>query len=475
MNFNGLRVAVIGAGRSGIDSARVLSALGAQVDLYDRQTESQLGDLTALLAPLAESGVTLHFGTDLPPQLDAYHLLIVSPGLRPQHPLFAQASQQGIPVWSEIELASHIARAPIIAITGTNGKTTTTALSAHVLTVMGRRAHLCGNVAGTDDDQTLVSAAFQAEPTDWLVAEVSSFQLLHTHKFHPHIAVITNITVDHLDYHGTWEAYARAKGKILSNLTPSDWAILNALDKGTAQLLSWLRTEDPPESSHGLHAVERAGHLRLFVRDNPIVPMRDGELDLRTVLPLSSSSGQFYWGRGEHDLENALVSAHIASILGCDTDTFRRAVATFRGVPHRMEFVGEWRGVRFLNNSMCTNAEALERSLQACPKPCIAIAGGVDKNRSATALADSLARHCRYVLLIGRDGESIRSALSALGYLEAEYVGTLERAVERALSLSQSGDTVILAPGCASFDQFRNFIERGNRYKTLVEEVVARA
>ncbi len=456
----GLKVAVIGAGRSGIDSARVLSALGARVSLFDRATPAQLGDLMPLLTELEAQKVSLFFGMDIPPNLSEYQLLIVSPGLRPTHPLFQLAAQHNIPVWSEIELAGRIARAPIIAITGTNGKTTTTVLTAHVLSAMGIRAHLCGNIAGTDDDQTLVSAAFQAEPEDWLVAEVSSFQLLHTRQFHPHIAVITNITVDHLDYHGSWEAYARAKGNILRNLTENDWAVLNARDKGTAQLLSWLRAE----GHKGLSALETAGHLRLFLPENPVVPMRDGELDLSAHSPLPIPHSP--------PLENLLACAHVASVLGCERETFRRTLADFRGVPHRMEWVGEWNGVRFINNSMCTNAEALERSLQACPKPCIAIAGGVDKNRSASALADSLARYCRYTLLIGRDGEAIRTALNAIGYPNAEYVGTLEQAVARALQLARDGDTVILAPGCASFDQFRNFIERGNRFKTLVKEVI---
>ncbi|MDT7960494.1 MAG: cyanophycin synthetase, partial [Armatimonadota bacterium] len=174
---------------------------------------------------------------------------------------------------------------------------------------------------------------------------------------------------------------------------------------------------------------------------------------------------------GTHGLENALAAATVASILGCTPDQLREALASFAGVPHRMEFVGAWDGVRYINNSMCTNADALEKSLQATPKPCVVIAGGVDKNESIAQLAQSLARHAAQVLLIGRDGGAIGAALEALGYTHWQYTGDLARAVAEACRVAHAGDTVILAPGCASFDQFRNFADRGEQFKRLVREV----
>jgi UDP-N-acetylmuramoylalanine--D-glutamate ligase len=174
---------------------------------------------------------------------------------------------------------------------------------------------------------------------------------------------------------------------------------------------------------------------------------------------------------GTHGLENALAAATVASILGCTPDQLREALASFAGVPHRMEFVGAWDGVRYINNSMCTNADALEKSLQATPKPCVVIAGGVDKNESVAQLAQSLARHAAQVLLIGRDGGAIGAALDALGYTHWQYTGDLARAVAEACRVAHAGDTVILAPGCASFDQFRNFADRGEQFKRLVREV----
>ncbi|OYT74946.1 MAG: hypothetical protein CFK49_05715, partial [Armatimonadetes bacterium JP3_11] len=200
-----------------------------------------------------------------------------------------------------------------------------------------------------------------------------------------------------------------------------------------------------------------------FTTAHPIVLLKDGILDLAEV-PMPAL-------QGKHNLENALAAAYVAAILGGAVQQLRDAFATFKGVPHRMEFVGEWAGVRYINNSMCTNADALESSLQATPKPCLVIAGGVDKNDSTHQIAESLARHARFVLLIGRDGQAIGSALNRLGYTSWEYTETLENAVRRARAHAKAGETVILAPGCASFDQFRNFAHRGEEFKRIVVEV----
>jgi UDP-N-acetylmuramoylalanine--D-glutamate ligase len=479
--FAGKRVAVIGAGRSGVAAAGALTRRGAQVEVFDRKLHAEL----PFAHTLNELGVALHAGTDAPESLHGYDLVVVSPGLPPSHPIFARAEAVGVPVWSEIEVGYRIARAPIVAITGTNGKTTTTMLIHHILRTMGLRARLCGNIAGIDGEQTLTEAAERAAPDEWLVAEVSSFQLLHTRTFRPKIAVITNIRHDHLDYHGTWEAYALAKAKILANQTPDDWAVLNWEDAGVRWVVNrWsappslgfppLREGNqdsiPPASRGNLkEGVDTASHLArcvgsrlFFTQSNPIVKLSGETLNI-AELPKPALLGA-------HGLENALAAATVASILGCTGDQLREALASFTGAPHRMEFVGAWGGVRYINNSMCTNADALEKSLQATPKPCFVIAGGVDKNESAAQLAESLARHAAQVFLIGRDGEVIGAALDALGYTAWQYVGDLAGAVSEARRVARAGDTVILAPGCASFDQFRNFADRGEQFKRLVEE-----
>jgi UDP-N-acetylmuramoylalanine--D-glutamate ligase len=512
--FAGKRVAVIGAGRSGVAAAGALTRRGARVEVFDRKLHANLPFANAL----TELGVALHTGTDAPQSLDGYDLVVVSPGLPPSHPIFARAEAAGVPVWSEVELGYRLARAPIIAITGTNGKTTTTLLIHHILRTMGLRAHLCGNIAGIDGEQTLTEAAERAAPDEWLVAEVSSFQLLHTHAFRPKIAVITNIRHDHLDYHGTWEAYALAKAKILANQTPDDWAVLNGEDAGVGWVLDYLGLPPSlrfPPLREGNREAGQASPLREGNREaGQASPLREGNREAEQASPLRegnhddsvppASRGNLEEGVGRfqvkffaasqsyieisgknlniadlpkpallgtHGLENALAAATVASILGCTPDQLREALASFTGAPHRMEFVGAWDGVRYINNSMCTNADALEKSLQATPKPCLVIAGGVDKNESIAQLAQSLAWHATQVFLIGRDGGAIGAALDALGYIRWQYVGDLARAVAEARRAARAGDTVILAPGCASFDQFRNFADRGEQFKRLVREV----
>lgn len=443
--FTGKRVAIIGAGRSGAAAARALVQRGAQVQVFDRKLHTELENAETLTA----LGVRISPETDTPSSLQGYDLVIVSPGVPPNHPIFALADAAGVPVWSEIELGYRLVRAPIIAITGTNGKTTTTLLVHHILHTMGWRAHLCGNIAGVDGEQTLTEATEHAAPDEWLVAEVSSFQLLHTHAFRPKIGVITNIRHDHLDYHGSWDAYARAKAQLLAYQTPDDWAVLNTADAGVRWLIE-----------QGLAGVAQK---RFFAVGNPIVDFSGKKLNIATVQKPAL--------QGTHGLENALAAASVASILGCAPEVLCEALASFKGAPHRMEFVGEWSGVRYINNSMCTNADALEKSLQAVDQPPIVIAGGVDKNDSIAQLVESLARHAGHVLLIGRDGAAIGAALDALGYTHWHYAGDLATAVSEARRLARAGGTVILAPGCASFDQFRNFADRGEQFKRLVREV----
>ncbi len=528
MNWRAERVAVIGAGRSGRDSAIALQKLGAQVEVFDRAENL---DVRAL----REKGIPVHLGRDVPPSEQEWTRLIVSPGVRLDHPVFEWARQLGIPVWGEIELAYRIARAPIIAITGTNGKTTTTALTHHLLIQAGLRAHLCGNIAGSGQDKTLVQASMEALPEDYLVAEVSSFQLVHIEAFRPYVAVLTNIAEDHLDYHGSWEAYALAKANLFRNQTDQDWAILNACDEGTRRLMGLISPHPPTPSPKALGEGEGSPHpptpspkalgegedsphpptpspkalgegegsphpptpspkalgegervgetssprlpspeasgeglgvrakTLYFDHQNPIISCKDGALDLREVeMPALP---------GVHGLQNALAAALVASVLGATRTQIAEGLRSFRGVPHRMERLGTIKGVLYINNSMCTNAPALEQSLQVCPKPCIVIAGGVDKNNSVPQLAESLARHAHFVLLIGQDGLAIGSALSTLGYTRWRYAGTLSEAVQQAHQMAEQGMTVILAPGCASFDQFRNFQERGDQFRALVQQL----
>jgi len=249
----------------------------------------------------------------------------------------------------------------------------------------------------------------------------------------------------------SWERGQGGEGNLGSPLPPSGSGAGGEGDLGSPSPTSWERGQGGE------------GKRLFFTPSRPYVEISGKTLNIAD-LPKPALLGT-------HGLENALAAATVASILGCTPDQLREALASFAGVPHRMEFVGEWDGVRYINNSMCTNADALEKSLQATPKPCLVIAGGVDKNESIAQLAQSLARHAAQVLLIGRDGGAIGAALDALGYTHWQYTGDLARAVAEACRVAHAGDTVILAPGCASFDQFRNFADRGEQFKRLVREV----
>jgi len=249
----------------------------------------------------------------------------------------------------------------------------------------------------------------------------------------------------------SWERGQGGEGNLGSPLPPSGSGAGGEGDLGSPSPTSWERGQGGE------------GKRLFFTPSRPYVEISGKTLNIAD-LPKPALLGT-------HGLENALAAATVASILGCTPDQLREALASFAGVPHRMEFVGAWDGVRYINNSMCTNADALEKSLQATPKPCLVIAGGVDKNESIAQLAQSLARHAAQVLLIGRDGGAIGAALDALGYTHWQYTGDLARAVAEACRVAHAGDTVILAPGCASFDQFRNFADRGEQFKRLVREV----
>lgn len=494
-----MKLAVIGLGRTGLACAEVMSARGAHVHVYEQASYEEKREA---VEAVRARGIAVSLGTDLPEGWEGLAFVVVSPGVKPHHPLFSEAVRHNVPVISEIELAYQIAKAPIIAVTGTNGKSTTAALIAHFLrtSLMGRREDertggredgktgrrderiegieqpylsessatqsairvwLCGNIAGSGQDQPLIRAAHEAGETDILVAEVSSFQLEHTLQFRPKVSVITNIKNDHLDYHGTWENYAWAKGKILANQTGQDWAVLNEDDDGTARLLSMMRRE----GVKGLESLEEAGHIHWFSEAGG-----DRELGLDLDLPTSNRERLAYWIAKQ----NSAAAAITARLMGATEEAIEHGLRTYPGLPHRMEFVAEINEVVYINNSMCTNAAALERSLQLAGQPSIVIVGGVEKNNETGFIAEILSNRSKFALLIGDSAERIEECLRAQGCTRYECAGTLDNAVRRAQALAASGDVVILAPACASFDQFTSFEDRGEQFKRFVREMEGR-
>lgn len=462
MEFAGRTIAIIGAAATGRAAAPVLARRGARCLVYDEKPERELGDAVAALRTLP--GVELRLGDRTCPGIEAADLVLPSPGVDPASEVIVAARRRGQPVRSEIEIAFRLARAPIVAVTGTNGKTTTVVMIAAALQEAGFTATVCGNTRAGGQQRPLIAAADVASPEEWLVAEVSSFQLELVERFAPRVAVITNITNDHLNRHGTMEAYIAAKARILAAQGATDWAVLNADNAATRGLGGqvrgrglWFTRGGPPERGGWVAPLggERWLHLRV-------------EEATEALLPVSALRIP-----GEHTIENALAAACAARAVGAPAAAIARALAAFRGVPDRLEYVMTLRGVDYVNNSMCTNVDAAVRSVSAYDRPLVVIAGGRDKGSDFGPLGRALAERARALVTIGEHGERIAAAARAAGLAEIHAAESMEAAVRCAARLARPGDVVLLAPACASFDWFRDFEERGEAFRAAVRTLAA--
>ncbi len=407
------------------------------------------GELAETAGKLRAAGVKLELGGHRDASFLQQDLIVVSPGVAANLRALQAARKKSIPVWSEIELAWRFLRGKLVAITGSNGKTTTTALVAHILQTSNVPTLLGGNIGTpllalveTSTDQTVT------------VAEISSFQLETIESFRPEIGVLLNLTPDHLDRHGTFEEYARAKMRMFENQLERDIAVLNADDPEI--------TKRMPAKPH-IFWFSRQKRVAngAFLRENEIIFRNEGSetvLALREQIPL----------RGEHNVENVLAACATAYLAGATPAAIANGVKTFRGVEHRLEFVAEIAGVQFYNDSKATNVDAAVKAVQAFSGPLLVIMGGKDKGSPYTPLRDLLKERARMVLLIGEAAEKIAADLA--GAVEFNYARTLQRAVETAIERAQPGDTVLLAPACSSFDQFENYEQRGRVFKEIVAQ-----
>jgi UDP-N-acetylmuramoylalanine--D-glutamate ligase len=426
-DFSGKRVVVIGMARSGLAAAEVLSERGAQVRLIDSKPAS---DLAEALEFARSRGISALPDTQIAGDVD---LIVTSPGVPASAPVLQDASRRGLPVWGEIEAAYRLSPAPILAITGTNGKTTTTALLGEIAREAGYRTFVGGNIAAGSLALPLIRAADQARPEDVIVAEISSFQLEWIDAFRPKVAAILNITTDHLDRQ-TWEEYLASKWRIVENQGVGDTAVLRS---------------DVPLAPAGTGP---KGDVVLFDQE----PRPDWLTDIR--LP------------GEHNRENVMAAHAMALAFGIGEDAIRAASLRFNGVVHRLEYVATIGGARWINNSMCTNNDAFARSLAAIDGPKIVIAGGVFKGGDTTELARAaLDPSVRTLLFFGKSGPMLGQVAREAGAQACEVFDTMAEAVSRARSLASPGDTVMLSPACASFDQFKNFEDRGDQFKAQAQ------
>jgi len=444
IDLAGKRVLVVGLARTGMATSIFAAGYGATVTATDEKPESELGDDPARLR---DAGVTLQLGGHNPEIFLEQDLIVLSPGVPANLPVLAAARARNIPVWSEIELSWRFLRGKLVAITGSNGKTTTTSLVAHILKTANIPTLVGGNIG-----VPLLALVESSMDTTVTVAEISSFQLETIEAFRPDIGVILNLTPDHLDRHASFDEYARAKMRLFENLLDRDAAVLNADDPEVTRRM-------PARGRIFWFSRQKRVAEGAFLRDDQIFFRLEGaetSLARRADIPL----------RGEHNLENVLAACAAAHLAGADPASIAKGVKTFAGVEHRLEFVGEIDGLAFYNDSKATNVDATLKAIEAFPGPLLVILGGKDKGSPYSPLIEPLRQRARLVILIGAAAKKIAADLGEA--VPIEHAGTLEHAVHLARERAKPGDTVLLAPACASFDQFENYEHRGRVFKELV-------
>lgn len=446
-DLTGKTVLVIGLARTGVATSLFCVRRGAHVTAVDNRSESELADAST---KLRAAGVTLRLGGYTDEILAGHDLVVPSPGVPADVGILKVARVRNIPVWSEIELADRFLNGRLIGITGSNGKTTTTSLIDHILSNSGFSALLAGNI-GTP----LIDVVEKTTDETVTVAELSSFQLELIETFRPNISVFLNLTPDHLDRHGSMEAYGSAKARIFEKQTAADFAVLNADDPASTPYA-------PARPKIFWFSRKQRVAQGAFLRGEEIVFRRDGEEEIiltKSEIPLP----------GAHNLENVLAAVAATRLAGAQAAQIAKAVRSFTGVEHRLEFVADLGGVRYYNDSKATNVDATLKALDAFPGKILVILGGKDKGSDYTVLQAPLREKAILALLIGAAAQKIESQIA--GSVAIGRAGTLERAVEIASRVAHAGDIVLLAPACASFDQFENYEHRGRVFKQLVHEL----
>ncbi|HXG33426.1 MAG TPA: UDP-N-acetylmuramoyl-L-alanine--D-glutamate ligase [Bryobacteraceae bacterium] len=446
MDLAGKRVVVVGLARSGLAAIELLVSKGARVTATDVRPLEQLPGAGAVLerfgVPFAPQSPEVFRGADL---------AVLSPGVPPQLEVLREARSHGVRVIGEVELAAWFLQGPVIGITGTNGKTTTTVLTGHLLRSAGIPAQVGGNTGmGFPAASALVATS---GPEQWNVLELSSYQLETIERFRASIAVGLNVTPDHLDRHGTFEAYAAAKARLFETQTEDGYAVLNADDPVCLSYAARTRARTV------WFSLSRAVTPGLWL-DGDRILFDDELLVEAAAIPL----------RGRHNLENVMAASAAARLAGAGLEAIASGLRTFPGVEHRLEFVRRAGGIEFYNDSKATNVDAALKAIEAFPGRLWIILGGDDRKRSDfRALAGALSGKTRGALLIGEAAPRLAAALQ--GRVPVIECGTLQAAVEQAWRLAAPGDIVLLAPACASFDQFENYEHRGRVFKELVHRL----
>jgi UDP-N-acetylmuramoylalanine--D-glutamate ligase len=446
MELAGKRVLVVGIGKSGLAAARFLKAHGARVTVSDARPAKLIVELSELL----DEGFMVEAGSHGLLTFRRQDLIVVSPGVPQSTPELKTVRAMGAHIIGELELGAQFLQGDIVAITGSNGKTTTTTLVGKIFADAGVPTLVGGNIG-----RPVTEMVAESTPQTVSVLEVSSFQLETVEEFHPRIAAVLNLTPDHLDRHGSFEVYAAAKARIFENQVAGDALVLNADDPAVQAFAAKAKSEVFWFSA--TKAVRRGA----FVRDGVVVWVEKEGGVTEPILPVSEIALQ-----GAHNVENVLAAVCMARLATVPAESIRATVKSFAAVEHRLEFVREVAGVRYYNDSKATNVDATMKAVAAFAGGVHLILGGKDKDSDYTALAPLLRERVKTVITIGSAAQKIEHQLT--GVMKIERAETLQRAVALAREISVAGDTVLLAPACASFDQFENYEHRGRVFKELV-------
>lgn len=480
MDIKGKQVLVFGTGISGIAAGQLLLSQGADVILYDGNASLDAAMLKEELKegaqePCAAQGpssedaageapsgakagdaevsrrVRVILGEFPEEELDALDLVVISPGVPTDLPIVHKMREMQIPIWGEVELAYVFGRGDVLAITGTNGKTTTTTLLGEIMKNYRDSVYVVGNIGNP-----YACVASETREDSVVVAEMSSFQLETIHTFRPKVSAVLNITPDHLNRHHTMEAYIEAKKNIFQNQTEKDTCVLNYEDEVTRKFGENTKAEVLYFSSR--RKLERGVYLEgswiMCCMNRPEQICRTDELQLL----------------GVHNFENVMAAAAMAAAYGVPMEIIRRSVKEFRGVEHRIEFVAEIRGVAYYNDSKATNPDAAIRGIQAMNRPTLLIGGGYDKNSTYEEWIQAFGGKVKKLVLLGATAEKIAAEAHKLGFEDTILVETFEEAVKTCMRYAVPGDAVLLSPACASWGMFKNYEERGEKFKELVKQ-----
>ncbi|MDD2215435.1 MAG: UDP-N-acetylmuramoyl-L-alanine--D-glutamate ligase, partial [Eubacteriales bacterium] len=428
-----------------------LLSLGAQVSVYDKKTRQEMEP--NLVQFFKNKDAICYFGEE-PTSIDSFNLMIVSPGVPLSLDLVQRGQEAGVEIIGEIELAWRLGRGKYVAITGTNGKTTTTVLTGELFCQAGRRTRVVGNVG-----IAAVKKAVAADEDTWLITEISSFQLETTKDFHPRISALLNITPDHLDRHQTMENYVNAKATVYRNQDENDYFVVNYDDPVSWKLAKGCKARVVPFSR------KQILNFGCFVQGGVIV-IRDERGEIHQLCKPDELGIP-----GAHNLENVLAASAIAFFAGIEPQSIAQTLRMFKGVAHRLEFCGEIKGIRFVNDSKGTNPDASIKAIEAIDGKIILIAGGYDKGSTFTELVNAFDGKVKALILLGKTAPLIKETAKSKGFTNIIMAKDMEECVKEGLRIAEMGDTVLLSPACASWDMYTCFEQRGEHFKSCVRNL----